>query len=815
MDALRGIATVFAAGAVLLAVAALGACAGSRVGGAGDVADVAAGTELADEAQRPGEHGEHGEHDGHGRLHEVPSGESPPTLAVSATEDPTGGWAVRLDVSGFGFAPRSVNGVHVHGEGHVHWYLDGVKQGRVYGEWLRVGELEPGEHTLMFELSGNDHGVYAVDGVPVTASVTVVDTPAGENLEHGHAHTVRAREPVPSVTLEAVGDGDGGWLVHAVPSGFRLTPGSVGGVHVPGEGHMALYAGDERLMRMYSEWVQLPDLGAGLHRLRVVLRSNDLRVLQSGGGQWIAAEASVVVAETADETGDGGLSDETDSHDHSHSHSDDDGDAAQRGAVFADAADGVPAVSDTHKIVYYRDGVFSPDRVVIPVGGTVTFVNEDRLLVWPASNIHPTHEILPEFDPLEPIPSGHYWSHTFTEAGYWRYHNHSAAEEIGLVVVESDGSEASVLLPAVFDLPDWPDPPEGDAVSFGLKTEDTLVEFVDVYGPVHAVALMSVHEYETNWYCHDMAHVVGRRSYENWGPGVILLAVHECRNGLSHGAMEALFAERGTSRLRDDILALCEPLDDRFERFNCMHGIGHGLMAWTSYEIHEALDLCSLAPDAWLAESCASGVFMENVVGGLSGAIGHTSAYVSETDPLLPCSVVDDRWLDACWTFHTSHVLALNGRDFAATATICLEQPTVVHTACFNSLGRDAATGDIDLSPDIIVARCMHAPGGDLQVSCLTGAAQNLFWDAAGAYRAVRICNTGFYEGINPVPCYDHLTGRAASLLDDTARREQFCDWIATHEETGRCRTELLAEHSHPLDDDTDSDPRGHADIRN
>lgn len=716
-------------------------------------------------------HEEAGVRGGHGGFHEVPAGAPTPTLAVSAVEDPSGGWAVRLDVAGFRFAPRSVNGAHVHGEGHVHWYLDGVKQGRVFGEWLRVRELEPGEHTLMFELSGNDHGVYSVGGEPVTASLTVVDVPAGEDLEHGHAHTVRAADPPPSVAVEVVRDGDGGWLVHAVPSGFELAPGSAGGVHVPGEGHMALYAGDERLMRMYSEWVQLPDLGPGLHRLRVVLRSNDLRVLQSGG-QWVSADASVVVAADAEA-----------------------GEAAPAAGYaydgFVSAAGGVPPDSDVHKVVLYRNGVFSPDRVVIPVGGTVTFVNNDRLLVWPASNIHPTHEILPEFDPLEPIPSGHYWSHTFTEAGHWRYHNHSAAEETGLVIVESDGTQRPDLLPAVFDLPGWPDPPPGDAQTLGLQTEDTLVEFVDAYGPVHAIALMSAWEDETNWWCHDMAHVAGRRAYENWGAGVITLTVHECQNGMMHGAMEALFAERGTSRLQDDILALCQPIEDSWQQFNCMHGIGHGLMAWTSYEIHEALDLCGLAPQAWLADSCATGVFMENVVGGLSGAVGHTSPWIDADDPLLPCNAVADRWLVSCWTYQTTHVLNVNGRDFAAASALCLEQPAVAHATCFFSLGRDAS-GDVGAPVDGIVARCLHAPAGVLQQNCVTGAAQNEFWDPSGAERGIAVCNTGRSEGIDPALCYDYLTSRAVSLLPDLAQRHKFCDSIAAPDTAARCRTDLI-----------------------
>ena len=57
-------------------------------------------------------------------------------------------------------------------------------------------------------------------------------------------------------------------------------------------------------------------------------------------------------------------------------------------------------------VTYTADGTFDPERVDILAGDTVTFVNDSEWGVWPASNIHPTHEILPEFDPLEPIQPG-------------------------------------------------------------------------------------------------------------------------------------------------------------------------------------------------------------------------------------------------------------------------------------------------------------------------------------------------------------------------------------------------------------------------
>ena len=55
---------------------------------------------------------------------------------------------------------------------------------------------------------------------------------------------------------------------------------------------------------------------------------------------------------------------------------------------------------------------------------------------WPASNIHPTHMIYPEFDAKRPVASGKDWSFTFTKKGTWRYHDHLNPEATGTVVVE-------------------------------------------------------------------------------------------------------------------------------------------------------------------------------------------------------------------------------------------------------------------------------------------------------------------------------------------------------------------------------------------
>ena len=106
--------------------------------------------------------------------------EAPEGLSVSVHVEPdshsAGGVNVRIDTTGFAFAPLSVNGDHVPGEGHAHIYVDGVKVARVYGPWFFLGGLAAGEHEVRVTLTSNAHQPYVAGGEPVEATV-VVDVP--------------------------------------------------------------------------------------------------------------------------------------------------------------------------------------------------------------------------------------------------------------------------------------------------------------------------------------------------------------------------------------------------------------------------------------------------------------------------------------------------------------------------------------------------------------------------------------------------------------------------------------------------------------
>lgn len=87
---------------------------------------------------------------------------------------------------------------------------------------------------------------------------------------------------------------------------------------------------------------------------------------------------------------------------------------------------------------------FEPNKITIPQNSTVKFINNDKVARWPASNIHPTHEIYAQFDPKQPIQPGENWTFKFRRSGTFKYHDHLLPHQRGEIMVTPTSSESSV-----------------------------------------------------------------------------------------------------------------------------------------------------------------------------------------------------------------------------------------------------------------------------------------------------------------------------------------------------------------------------------
>ena len=87
---------------------------------------------------------------------------------------------------------------------------------------------------------------------------------------------------------------------------------------------------------------------------------------------------------------------------------------------------------------------FNPKTLTITAGIEVTFVNKDSKPHWPASAVHPTHEVYPEsggcvsskFDACRGLSQEESFSFVFNQKGTWRYHDHLNPSLRGTIIVE-------------------------------------------------------------------------------------------------------------------------------------------------------------------------------------------------------------------------------------------------------------------------------------------------------------------------------------------------------------------------------------------
>ena len=93
---------------------------------------------------------------------------------------------------------------------------------------------------------------------------------------------------------------------------------------------------------------------------------------------------------------------------------------------------------------------FNPKMLTIKQGETVTFVNKDTNLHWPASAVHPTHAVYdgtslsehcpnPEstsFDACHGLEPGETFSFRFDKVGSWNYHDHFNPASTGTINVK-------------------------------------------------------------------------------------------------------------------------------------------------------------------------------------------------------------------------------------------------------------------------------------------------------------------------------------------------------------------------------------------
>ena len=115
--------------------------------------------------------------------------------------------------------------------------------------------------------------------------------------------------------------------------------------------------------------------------------------------------------------------------------------------------------------------------------------------------------------------------------------------------------------------------------------------------------------------CHLFGHVIGETALKKNDFDVaeaLSSCTFGCSNGCWHGVMERFIRNEANpyneiSKTKD----ICESIEDGWVKRNCVHGVGHGLLAHGYFSLVEAIDACEVFGPEW-ESTCVGGILMEN-----------------------------------------------------------------------------------------------------------------------------------------------------------------------------------------------------------
>ncbi len=269
-----------------------------------------------------------------------------------------------------------------------------------------------------------------------------------------------------------------------------------------------------------------------------------------------------------------------------------------------------------------------------------------------------------------------------------------------------------------------------------VKVKGVATAFTDLRG-----------RYDQNAYvksqCHPITHVIGNAAAIFYGDVGTAYTKGDsfCWSGYYHGVMEGVIGGIAPSELAKKMDAICNAIPGKssysFDYYNCVHGLGHGVMAISQNELFDSLELCDNLVGNWEQSSCHGGAFMENVI---IDNKNHFTKYLKPEEPLYPCTAVGDKYKTTCYLMQTSYMLKVTNGDFKKVFELCRTVGNY-SAICYQSLGRDASGRSIS-NVEITKATCNLGTDFDQKSNCIIGAVKDFISYHHSDVQAQELCNS-------------------------------------------------------------------------
>lgn len=282
--------------------------------------------------------------------------------------------------------------------------------------------------------------------------------------------------------------------------------------------------------------------------------------------------------------------------------------------------------------------------------------------------------------------------------------------------------------------------------------------------------------------CHRVVHMVGAaalaRNHDNVAK-TFAEGSSICWSGYYHGVLERAFLNvksYDAKSLGAKSRSLCS---DKLVRasswltYQCLHGLGHGLMITTGLQLPLSLDVCRELNGLWEQTSCKGGVFMENFITSYGGQ----SPYVRNDDPLYPCDWVAEIDKYTCYQQATTRIIRVVGLDWGAIAAVCAHAERKWITTCFGSYGQNASVNG-QRKPDYILRTCAIARKYGGERECIRYAAMDIAGTYSGGKEAAVLCDDSPQS--LQAPCFEAIGRMLRHLVSTKPERRAECGAITS-----------------------------------
>jgi hypothetical protein len=230
---------------------------------------------------------------------------------------------------------------------------------------------------------------------------------------------------------------------------------------------------------------------------------------------------------------------------------------------------------------------------------------------------------------------------------------------------------------------------------------------------------------------HDFAHIIGIEAYKQKNREGIKICDTRFNYGCYHGFIETYLADKGIGVL-GEMESGCLDLG-QVNSPSCLHGIGHGVMAWNYYDLKKALSDCDRLPENSNIY-CYDGTFMER-----NRNLTEIGFVFNENNLNEPCTSLDEKYKGQCYRNQVYTWVGYFG-SLDKVGQQCKKIESRFQETCFENVGIQVALS-VGEDAEKIKNLCLGLADSNASDVCFQGAMDELMFEGKSLEVSESLCS--------------------------------------------------------------------------